>query len=201
MAYPVNFEVDYAGGTRSRGLAVLGIIYFLKGLALIPHMIVLAFLYVAVLVGAYIGYFVVAFTGTMPRGLFDFLAGVEGWYTRVISWLWANTDEYPPFALDAPAYPARFTAEYGTGQRSRGLAVLGIFLFLKGLAALPHLIIIGVLGYAQGIAAWVGFWIILFTGSLPQGIHDFVVGVTRWTARTFAWIAGLTDEYPPFSLA
>ncbi|HEX9853696.1 MAG TPA: DUF4389 domain-containing protein, partial [Acidimicrobiia bacterium] len=67
-------------------------------------------------------------------------------------------------------------------------------------AALPHLIVVGVLAWAAGIATWIGYWIIAFTGKLPEGLHTFVVGVQRWNSRIIGWIASLTDEYPPFSL-
>ncbi len=93
------------------------------------------------------------------------------------------------------------TADYDDGSRSRGLALAGILYFIKGLMALPHLIIVGVLGYAAAIAAWVGFFIVAFTGKLPEGLHDFLVGVNRWNVRVYAWFAGLTDKYPPFSLS
>lgn len=50
------------------------------------------------------------------------------------------------------------------------------------------------------IAAWIGYWAIAFTGVLPRGIHEFLVGVLRWQARTIGWMFSLTDEYPPFSM-
>ena len=48
------------------------------------------------------------------------------------------------------------------------------------------------------ILAW---FAILFNGTYPRGLFDFVVGVERWAARvwTYAFLL-VTDEYPPFSL-
>ena len=40
MDYPTRLEVDYPE-SPSRVLAILGVIFFLKGLLLIPHMIIL----------------------------------------------------------------------------------------------------------------------------------------------------------------
>jgi len=31
-------------------------------------------------------------------------------------------------------------------------------------------------------------------------LHYYFVGFHRWWARTWAWIAALTDVYPPFTL-
>ena len=68
----------------------------------IPHYIVLAFLYLAVLVVVIIAWFAILFTGTYPRGLFDFVEGVIRWNNRVIGYaLVLVTDQYPPFRLAA----------------------------------------------------------------------------------------------------
>ena len=50
------------------------------------------------------------------------------------------------------------------------------------------------------IGMWVGFIVVAFTGRLPDGIQDFVAGTFQWMIRATAWVTGLTDEYPPFSL-
>jgi hypothetical protein len=68
----------------------------------IPHYIVLAFLYLAVLVVVIIAWFAILFTGTYPRGLFDFVEGVIRWNNRVVGYaVVLVTDQYPPFRLSA----------------------------------------------------------------------------------------------------
>jgi hypothetical protein len=47
---------------------------------------------------------------------------------------------------------------------------------------------------------WIGFWAVLFTGRYPRGLSDFVLGWQRWQTRMNAWMFGLVDRYPPFSL-
>ena len=67
-----------------------------------PHYIVLAFLYLAVLVVVIIAWFAILFTGTYPRGMFNFVEGVIRWNNRVIGYaLVLVTDQYPPFRLAA----------------------------------------------------------------------------------------------------
>ena len=54
---------------------------------------------------------------------------------------------------------------------------------------------------AAVVTAWIAYWVILFTGTYPAGMFDFVVGTLRWSTRLSAWLFTLTDEYPPFTLA
>jgi hypothetical protein len=71
-----------------------------KWLLAIPHYIVLAFLYIAVLVVVIIAWFAILFTGQYPQGMFDFVVGVIRWSLRVTAYAFLLvTDRYPPFSL------------------------------------------------------------------------------------------------------
>lgn len=200
MAYPVSFSAEYGTGERSRGLAVLGILWMVKTILLIPHAIVLFFVYLAALVVGWVGYFIVLFTGKrLPGGIQDFLANTIGWMQRLQAWTYSLTDAYPPFEMDPASYPVQFAVTDDSPDRNRGLALAGI-LALKWIIVIPHLIIVWALGIGAVVAGWIGYWIIAFTGQANQGIHEYIEGVTRWTGRVLAWVAGLTDEYPPFTL-
>jgi hypothetical protein len=66
----------------------------------IPHLIVLAILYIVAFFALIAAWFAILFTGRYPRGLFDFVEGVIRWHNRVVGYAFVLvTDEYPPFRL------------------------------------------------------------------------------------------------------
>jgi hypothetical protein len=200
MAYPVDVRVEYGDGVRSRGLAVAGIFFPIKMLMALPHMFVLAFVYIGAFFATWFGYWAIVFTGNLPPGIARFVHNTLGWSTRIGAWIASMRDEYPAFAMEQPEYQASVVITEPNLERSRGLAVTGLLFLLKGLLLLPHIIILEILGIVAGIAGWIAFWAIAFTGVYPEGIFNFVLGTYRWSMRTNAWLYSLTDQYPPFSL-
>ena len=193
--YPVRFEADYPE-SPSRLLALLGVIFWIKELLLIPHIIVLFFIGIASFIAVYIGYWAVLITGSYPMSLFNFVAGVQRWSTRTDSWMNGVADRYPPFALGESDYPARFEVDYPE-LSSRGLAVLGVIFLIKWILLLPHLIILSFLSMASAVVVYISYWAVLITGRYPRGLFNFVTGVQRWTYRSNAWGYGLTTAIRP----
>jgi Domain of unknown function (DUF4389) len=217
--YPVAVRGELDAGL-SRWLWVV------KWLLLIPHYIVLAFLWIAFSVLTVIAFFAILFTGRYPRGIFDFNLGVLRWTWRV--WFysyWAlGTDRYPPFTLGpVPDYPATLEIVYPE-RLSHWLPLV------KWLLAIPHLILVGIFvggwawgwswwgwgwawGWGWGDDAWgIGFsglvgilvvisgFVLLFTGAFPRSLFDFALGLDRWVFRVSAYVSLMRDEYPPFRL-
>jgi hypothetical protein len=71
-----------------------------KWLLAIPHYFVLFFLYIGVFFAVVFAWFAILFTGRYPRGIFEYVEGVQRWYNRVQAYAFALvTDRYPPFRL------------------------------------------------------------------------------------------------------
>jgi hypothetical protein len=191
-------------------------LWLVKWLLAIPHLIVLFFLWVAFVVLTVVAFFAIAFTGRYPRTIFDFNLGVLRWTWRVGFYGYAalGTDRYPPFSLgEEPGYPAHLDVAYPE-RLSRGLVWVKAWLL-----AIPHLILVSVFfggGIAIGRAAdsdggtfssgLAGVLVLfaaialLFTGTYPGSIFDFVMGLNRWGIRVAAYVTLMTDDYPPFRL-
>jgi hypothetical protein len=73
-----------------------------KWLLVIPHYVVLVFLWVAGFLVVVLAWFAILFTGRYPRGMFTFVEGILRWSQRVIAYAFLLvTDAYPPFRLAA----------------------------------------------------------------------------------------------------
>jgi hypothetical protein len=193
-------------------------LWLLKWLLVIPHLFVLAFLWLAFWVVTVIAFFAILFTGQYPRGLFEFNLGVLRWSWRVS--YYANgafaTDRYPPFSMGfEPDYPATLDIAYPE-RLSRGLVLVKWWLL-----AIPHYIIVGLIvggGWAWNrsrdggahlesfgwgllsLLVLVAGLSLLFADRYPRALFDLVIGLNRWVYRVVAYAALRTDVYPPFQL-
>jgi len=171
-------------------------VWLFKWLLIVPHVIILYFLYIAVFFVTVVAFFAILFTGKYPRGLFDFSVGVMRWGWRVSFYSYSvlGTDKYPPFSLERNGYPADFDAVY-PDRLSRGLVLVKWWLL-----AIPHYIIISVFSEIIPILVLVCAVILLFTGKYQPDLFKFIMGLNRWMYRVFGYAMLLTDDYPPFSL-
>ena len=71
-----------------------------KWILVIPHIIVLIFIFIAVVFCTFFAWFAILLTGRYPKGIFDFVEGFLRWSLRVNAYVFLlTTDQYPPFRL------------------------------------------------------------------------------------------------------
>lgn len=205
---PVRFEAEL-DPVLSRWL------WLVKWILVIPHVIVLAMLWVAFAVITVVAGLSILVSGRYPPRLFEFNVGVLRWTWRVSHYAGVGglgTDQYPAFSLQ-PVTSDRTTLEVEYPERLSRASVL-----FKWILAIPHLLVVAILtgpsiglggatgvdlpvgGGLLGLLALICGVLLLSTNRYPRELFDLIVGLNRWVYRVIVYVALMTDEYPPFRL-
>ena len=194
--YPIQLTVARPqSSSRFWAIPVLGIL--VKGIILIPHLIVLYVLGLVLGLAHLIVWIIVLFTGRYPDWAFGLSAGYLHWSVRVTLYLYGVTDRYPPFSME----PGEGVSIERPESSSRFWAIPIIGIAVKCIILIPHLIVLYVLAMVLSAAQLV-IWIpVLFMGTYPSWAFSLVAGTTLWSIRVYAYLLGLTDRYPPFSMS
>jgi hypothetical protein len=212
LTYPVRVDAHLDPGLNRW-------LWLVKWVLVIPHYVVLVFLWIAFVACSVAAFFAILFTGRYPRPIFDFNVGVMRWSWRVSYYAYGalGTDRYPPFTLAEVAdYPAHLAVDYPE-HLSRGLVLVKWWLL-----AIPHYLVLGFFAgggvylaneaTTSNQSAWtwgsglIGLLVLfaavalLVTGRYPPSIYDLVLGMNRWMLRVAAYAGLMTDQYPPFRL-
>jgi len=179
-------------------------LWLVKWFLLIPHYVVLGFLWAGLVISWVLSLVAILFTGRYPRGLFDFNVGVLRWTWRVGFYGYSAlaTDQYPPFTLRSGGHPADLDVAYPE-TLGRGLVLVKWWVL-----ALPHYAVIAFFQGGGGphygglvlLLSLFAAVALLFTGRHPRNLFDLVLGMNRWSYRVAVYAALMTDRYPPFRL-
>ena len=203
--YPVQLSIDYQ--ESSNRLSVL-----LRIILVVPIMLVLATVTGAVITQdqslnetlapffaggwLFLGpLLMILFRKKYPKWWFDWNLALTRFETRVAAFLLLLRDEYPSTDEEQSVH---LNIEYPSAETD-----LNRFLpIIKWILAIPHYIVIIVLGILAVLVTILAWLLILILGRYPRGMFDFVVGVNRYGLRVGAYMWLLTtDRYPPFSLS
>ena len=205
--YPAKLDIEYPG-TRDKFTTLLRLFYALPILILVS-MLVGSGSHTTVNEagkelssgGGGISGGLVAATALMiifrqkyPKWWFSFSLELNRFMTRISAYILLLTDRYPSTDDEQSVH---LDVAYPNVKRdlNRWMPLV------KWLLALPHYIVVFFLVWGVFMATIVAWFSILFSGTYPRALFDFVVGVGRWCLRVNAYAFLLTtDEYPPFSL-
>jgi hypothetical protein len=204
-SYPVQFSVDYPDRPLDRLTTAFRIF------TVIPIAILLATVEggtwqsssrtgSTIVVGAggllFLGpLLMILFRQRYPRWWFDWNRELLRFSNRVTAYLALMDDRYPATDEEQSVH-LDFPYPDVPRDLNRWLPLV------KWLLAIPHYFVLLFLGLAAIVAVVIAWFAILFTGSYPRSLFDFVEGVIRWSNRVAAYALILvTDRYPPFRLA
>jgi hypothetical protein len=117
------------------------------------------------------------------------LTRVLGWILAVVAYLALLTDDLP----GRDEYGVRFEVER-SGSPTVGSALLRI------LYSIPSLIVLVILVFVGAFVWLLALVLVLFDERYPGSLWRFLCGIVRWEACVLAYLASLTDRYPPFTL-
>ena len=181
--YPARLDIEYPQSldrisTLLRPLLaipILFLMYFMPGFMALPVLIMLLV------------------RRKYPRWWFDFNLELTRLWNRVNAYLNLMTDQYPSTDEEQTV---KLELDYpDASQLSRWLPLV------KWLLAIPHYIVLALLGILQTFAVLIAWLAIIFTGTYPRPLFTYMLNVERWLLRVEAYAFLLiTDRYPPFRL-
>lgn len=89
-------RVDFVAVLENRNRLTVGF----RFLWAIPACIYAFFVSIGVMVGVFVAFFAVLFTGAWPQGMRDFMVRAGRYFIRLAAYMFLLTDVYPPFRLD-----------------------------------------------------------------------------------------------------
>ena len=180
--HPVSMEVT-DDLRRSR------LLVFFRLLLAIPHLIwLLLWSIVAVLV-AVLTWICALVTGQPPRPFHRFLSRYVRYTTHVYAFLFLVGNPFPGFLGVPGSYPVDLELP-PLERQSRWVTGFRVFL------AVPALIVSSGLGGAGFVAAFLGWFVGLFLGRMPQGLRDLGAYALRYQGQLNAYLYFVTERYP-----
>lgn len=136
----------------------------------------------------------ILFRRKYPRWWFDFLLELTRFQYRLSAYVGLLTDKYPSTDEEQSVH---VELDYLDAEQLNQF-----YPIIKWLLLIPHYIVIAVLGVITIPVLIIAWFAILFTGSYPRPLFNYVVGVGRYGLRISAYgFLLITDRYPPFRLS
>jgi hypothetical protein len=165
---------------------------FFRLLLAIPHFIVVALWGLLAWFGVIANWIVTLIAGTPQASLWSFLVRFLRYYTHVTAYANLIANPFPSFSGDEGTYPIDLHVD-GPERQNRWVTGFRIIL------AIPALLIATVLSYVVGIIFFLGWFVCLALGRMPEGMRNLAAYCLRYQSQTHAYSMILTDRYPTLS--
>lgn len=163
---------------------------FFRIFLLIPHIIVLALYGIVTYITVIIAWFAALFTGRVPEGLHNFIAGFLQYYARVMAYGTILANPFPPFGASG-SYPVDLEIDPPVAQNR-------LTVFFRIILAIPVWFVMTILQYLLELLA-IGNWILgVIMGRVPNGMQTLGMFCLRFMARTQAYLFLVNPRYPAF---
>ena len=162
---------------------------FFRLLLTIPHIIWLILWGIAVFFALIVAWFATLATGRLPDAFHRFFSAYLRYEIHVFSFLLLVANPFPGFAGAAGSYPVDVEIAPREAQ-NRWKTLFRIFL------AIPAAMLNSALSGPLYVAAFLGWFVGLFLGRMPEGLRNLGAYVLRYSAQFYAYLYLLTDSYP-----
>jgi len=155
----------------------------------IPHLVWVYVWGIAATLFTIAAWFATLVRGRNPQGLHDFLAA----YLRYSTWVWSYvfliSDPFPSFGGAPGAYP--LDVEVDPPERQNRWTVA-----FRLVLVIPVLLIESLVESVVHAIAFLGWFVGLALGRMPEGMRNFGVFGLGYRAKTFGYLMLLTGRYP-----
>jgi uncharacterized membrane protein (DUF485 family) len=165
---------------------------FFRLILAIPHLVWYVLWSVVAAFAILVNWVATLINGSSPEGLHKFLAAWVRYSTHLTAYLYLVADPFPGFRGRLGTYPVDLEID---GPEAQNRWKTGFRFIL----AIPALILMSVLQYVIQIIGFLGWFVCLALGRMPQGMRDLSAYCLRFQAQTYAYAAVLTDRYPSLS--
>ena len=163
---------------------------FFRLVLVIPHLVVLWAWSILAGIVVFIAWIVGIFTGRVPDGLHNLLAGFVRYATRVNAYILLLANPWPTFG--GSPYPVDVHVEPAAPQGR-------LSIFFRLILAIPALLLSYVFRIVNNLIAFLGWFYSLIFGRMNEGMRNTSAWLFKYELQTYAYLCLLTGRYPSLS--
>ena len=162
---------------------------FFRLFLVLPHFIWIFLWSIAAFFAALLAWFAALVIGRPPQALHRFLSAFVRYSTHIYAYAALTANPFPGFTGTEGSYPVDLRLPPAEPQR-RLVTLFRLFL------ALPAAIVSGTLGVLIFLGAFLGWFVALALGRMPESLREAQAYALRYSAQLSAYFFLITARYP-----